>query len=401
MSRELTARVTRPRAAGPLSFVAAARHLESQGHRLARLDIGEPHFSTPSHIADAALAAMRDGETKYVSPQGLPALRLEIASSARARGIDASSDEVVVASGVKPMLLYAMLALAGPGDEVLVPDPGYAGYAAAAQLAGASARYYPLVKHGDDLGIDVDALRAAISPATRVLVLNSPHNPTGMIVDEATLSTLAELAERHDLWIVSDEIYSALTFDRPASRSIAAMAGMRERTIVVDGFSKSYAMTGWRIGFAILPPALVAPVTALIADAATCTPPFVQHAGIAALRGTQDFIEQMRCAYRERRDSLVRALRVIPGVDVVTPAGALYAFADVGAMMDSRKIHSSAELALELLQDHGLACVPGSAFGPRGERHLRFSFAVGASQMDDAVIRLGQWGGSHPRAARA
>jgi aspartate aminotransferase len=372
--------------------VAAARALEAQGRRIARLDIGEPHFPTPTHIIEAAHAAMRDGATKYVSPQGLPELRDAIAMAQRARGVATSADEIVVTPGVKPMLLYSLFAVCHPGDEVLIPDPGYPGYAAAARLAGASVGRYPLAHSGDSFAVDLDGLRAAITPATRVLVLNSPHNPTGMVLDAPTLEAIAELALRHDLWVLSDEIYGALTYDRAAPPSIATRPGMRERTIVVDGFSKAYAMTGWRLGYAVLPSRLVSTVTTLVADASTCTPPFVQHAGIAALTGPQDAVVEMRRAYAARRDALICQLRAIAGIRAANPAGALYAFADVGALMDRASIISSVELATSLLHEHHVAGVGGAAFGQRGERHLRFSFAVARDQLDDALVRLAAWG---------
>jgi len=375
--------------------VAAARDLESQGRRIARLDIGEPHFPTPPHVVEAAHAAMRGGATKYVSPQGLSELREAIAVAQRERGVSATADEIVVTAGVKPMLVFALIALCRGGDEVLVPDPGYPGYAAAARLAGASARPYPLVHRADSFTVDVDALRAAITPASRVVVINSPHNPTGMVVDTPTLEAIATLALEHDLWVLSDEIYGALTYDGATPPSIATLPGMRERTIIVDGFSKAYAMTGWRLGHAVLPPQLVLAVTALVADAATCTPPFVQHAGVAALTGSQDTLIEMRNAYRSGRDTLIDRLRTIPGVRVPRPAGALYAFADVGALMDRASIASSADLATSLLHGHHVATVGGAAFGARGERHLRLSFAVSRETLNHALARLSVWGAAH------
>jgi aspartate aminotransferase len=372
--------------------VAAARTLEAQGRRIARLDIGEPHYPTPPHIVDAAYAAMRDGATKYVSPQGLLELRDAIATVQRARGIDASPEQIVVTPGVKPMLMYALMATCRPGDEILVPDPGYPGYAASARIAGAGVRTYPLMGVDASFGISVDALRASITPATRVLVLNSPHNPTGMVIDRVTLEAIAELAMQHDLWVLSDEIYGALTYDDGPPPSIATVPGMRDRTIVVDGFSKAYAMTGWRLGYAVLPAALVANVTALVADGSTCTPPFVQRAGVAALTGSQDAVVEMRRAYAEGRNALTAELRNIDGIRVATPGGALYAFADVGGLMRAATISSSAELAMRLLHQHHVACVGGSAFGERGEYHVRFSFAVARNQLDAAIAQLHDFG---------
>jgi aspartate/methionine/tyrosine aminotransferase len=387
MHRALASRATSPGAKETLAFVTAARELEAAGQRISRLDIGEPHLPTPPHIVEAALTAMRGGATKYVSPQGLPHLRELIAASVQARGITVSANEIVVTSGVKPMLLYALLALVQSGDEVLVPDPGYPGYAAAARLAGASVRTYRLAREHEGFEVDLDSLRASISPASRVLILNSPHNPTGMTIDEQTLRAIAEIALAHDLWIVSDEIYNSLTYDQSPPSSIASLPG-----VVVDGFSKAYAMTGWRLGFGVLPPALVPTITAIVGDASTCTPPFVQHAGVAALRGPQDFIADMRREYRCRRDALIHHLERISGVSAPTAAGALYIFADVGDLMDRARVASSAEVATGLLYDYRVSSVPGSAFGGQGERYLRFSFAVALDQLDEALLRLAAWG---------
>ena len=377
--------------------VAAARALEAQGRRIARLDIGEPHFPTPSHIVDAAHAAMRDGDTKYVSPQGLLELRDAIATAQRARGVDASAEQVVVSPGVKPMLMYALMAICHPGDEILVPDPGYPGYAASARLAGPSVHEYSLMGVDASFAIDVDALRASITPATRVLVLNSPHNPTGTIIERETLESIAELAMEHHLWVLSDEIYGALTYENARPASIATLPGMRDRTIIVDGFSKAYAMTGWRLGYAVLPSTLVGAVTALVADGSTCTPPFVQRAGVAALTGPQDAVVEMRRAYASGRNALTAELRKVNDIRVATPGGALYAFADVSGLMRRARISSSAELAMRLLHKYHVACVGGSAFGERGEHHLRFSFAVAREQLDEALGRLAAFGNDNLR----
>jgi aspartate/methionine/tyrosine aminotransferase len=391
MNRPLASRIAHRGALGTLAFVSAARELEARGVPVIRLDVGEPHLPTPPHIVDAALAAMRDGHTKYVAPQGLHALRAAISSHVAMRGLRASADEIVVGSGVKPLLLYVLLALVAQGDEVLVPDPGYPGYADAARLAGAHARPYPISTTHGAATIDVDALRAAITPATRVLVLNSPHNPTGLVNDEQTQSLIAELADRHDFWIVSDEIYGPLTYDRAPPASIASLPGLAARTIVLDGFSKAYAMTGWRLGFAVLPRRLIAPVSAILGDAATCTPAFVQYAGIAALAGPQTVVEDMRRDYRSRRDTLVHHLRSIQGVQVGLTAGALYAFADVCTLMLRAGLRSSAQAATRLLLDYGLACVAGGVFGSRGEGCLRFSFARAPEELDAAIRQLDAW----------
>lgn len=376
---------------GTLAFVSAARTLEARGVRVSRLDIGEPHLPTPPHIVDAALAAMREGHTKYVAPQGLPELRAAIATHARKRGIEASMENVVIGSGVKPLLLYSLLALVGAGDEVLVPDPGYPGYDAATRFTGASVRRYPLVSIANDWVIDLEALRDSITPATRLLVVNSPHNPTGAVIDAATLGGLAELAERHDLWIVSDEIYGPLTYGERTARSIGSLPGLARRTIILDGFSKAYAMTGWRLGYAILPGRVAVAVTTIVGDAATCTPAFVQRAGVAALDGPQCVVPELVRQYGDRRDTLVASLRALPGVQGSVPHGAFYAFVDVSLAMARQGVATSVEMANRLLTDHGVACVAGSVFGLQGDCCLRMSFALAREDMDVAVRKLERW----------
>ncbi|HEX5831412.1 MAG TPA: pyridoxal phosphate-dependent aminotransferase [Gemmatimonadaceae bacterium] len=373
---------------GPSPIIAAARDLQAQGRDVVRLDIGEPDFPTPPHIVEAGVRALRDGATRYVAPAGIAPLRAALADALRARGVPASPDGVVVTAGARPMLLFALLALVRSGDEVLVPDPGYPAYTSAARLAGGRAVPYPLATRDGAFRVDVEAVRAALSPRTRVLVLNAPHNPTGAVLDDGTLAELAELARRHDLWVVSDEVYAAFAFDGP-SRSIAALPGMRARTVMVDSFSKTYAMTGWRLGFGVMPETLAPAVTTLVADSTTCAPAFVQHAGLAALAGPRETVDMMRTEYRRRRDLLVAGLRSVPGVRVARPAGAFYAFADVSTLLAAAPVTgATAWLAERLLHAYGLACLPGSAFGARGAGALRFSFASTPDRLNDAVARL-------------
>ena len=374
-------------------IVAEARRRAAEGHDVVRLDIGEPDLPTPPHIVEAGIAALRAGATRYVAPAGIPALRAAIAEAQRPRGLDATPEQVVVTSGAKPMLLYALLALVRRGDEVLLPDPGYPSYASAVRLAGGRPRRYALARTGARFTLDVDALRAAVTPRTRVLVLNTPQNPTGCTLDAADRGAVAAIAEAHDLWIISDEIYAGLRYDdASAHESVAALPGMASRTVVVDGFSKTYAMTGWRLGYGVMPAALVAGVTALVIDSTTCVPAFVQRAGLAALTGPQDLVVAMRDEYRRRRDRVVQALRAMPGVSVSAPAGAFYAFADVRGLLAAANgagaPATSATLARRLLEEHGVACVPGAAYGGRGEGWLRLSFAAPQPRLDDGMRRL-------------
>ncbi|AHG89949.1 aminotransferase class I and II [Gemmatirosa kalamazoonensis] len=367
-------------------MVAEARRRAAEGHDVVRLDIGEPDLPTPAHIVEAGVAALRAGATRYVAPAGIPPLRAAIADVQRTRGVAATAEQVVVTSGAKPMLLYALLALVQRGDEVLVPDPGYPGYAAAARIAGARVRHYPLARDGAQFRLDVDALRAAVRERTRVLVLNTPQNPTGCVLDDHERLAIAELAEERDLWVVSDEIYDGLRYDDRAASSVAALPGMAARTVVVDGFSKTYAMTGWRLGYGVMPSSLVPAVTALVNESTTCAPAFVQHAGLAALTGPQDDAIAMRELFRARRDALVAGLRGVAGVRAEAPDGAFYVFADVAGLL--RAGETCVALADRLLREHDVACIPGAAYGRRGEGMLRLAFTTSEERIREAVTRI-------------
>ena len=370
-------------------IVAEARRRAAEGRDVVRLDIGEPDLPTPPHIVAAGVEALHAGATRYVAPAGIPALRAAIADAQRSRGLAATPEQVVVTSGAKPMLLYALLALVGRGDEVLVPDPGYPSYAAAVRLAGGRARRYALARVGARFGLDVGALRDAVTPRTRVLVLNTPQNPTGCTLGADDRAAVAEIAAEHDLWVISDEIYSGLCYDGASPpESVAALPGMDARTVVVDGFSKTYAMTGWRLGYGVMPASLVPAIVNLVNESTTCAPAFVQHAGLAALTGPQDAARAMREEFRLRRDALVAGLRELPGVDAAPPDGAFYVFADVRGLLGRGE--TSAALAERLLREHDVACIPGSAYGRLGEGMLRLAFTTGEERLREAVRRIGE-----------
>ena len=383
-----TRRPTSVPAESPVArIVAEARRRAADGHDVVRLDIGEPDLPTPPHIVEAGIAALRAGATRYVAPAGIPALRAAIAESQRARGLDATPEQVVVTSGAKPMLLYALLALVRRGDEVLLPDPGYPSYAAAVRLAGGRPRRYALAREGARFTLDVEALRAAVTARTRVLVLNTPQNPTGCTLDAADRAAVAAIAEAHDLWVISDEIYAGLRYDDDsAHESVAALPGMASRTVLVDGFSKSYAMTGWRLGYGVMPTSLVPAIVSLVNESTTCAPAFVQQAGLAALTGPQDAAHALRDEFRRRRDALVAGLRDVPGVEAAPPDGAFYVFADVRGLLGRGE--TSAALAERLLREHDVACIPGSAYGRRGEGMLRLAFTTGVERLGEAVRRI-------------
>jgi aspartate/methionine/tyrosine aminotransferase len=368
---------------GAFEVLVASRRLENDGQHVVHLEIGEPDCATPPHVVEAGVRALYDGQKRYVDPAGLPALRDAIASSLAWRGVRGSAVEnVVVVAGARPMLFYAFLAVLEPGDEVLVPDPGYPGYPSVVRFAEAVPVSYPVDGAGD---VDVARLAALITPRTRVLVVNLPGNPTGGVATPDALSAIATLARRHDLIVVSDEVYGRIRYDRRAD-SIAALPGMLERTVIVDSFSKTYAMTGWRLGFGVVPAAIVERVTKLVVNGASCTPPFVQLAGLAALTGSQDCVAAAVGCYERRRDWLVDALNGVPGIHCSPPPGAFYAFPDV-RRIEERTGLTTEELAARLLEVHGVAVLPGTAFGPGGAGYLRLSFATSD---DDLGVALGR-----------
>jgi aspartate/methionine/tyrosine aminotransferase len=375
---------------GAYAVLARAQALEAQGHEIIHLEIGQPDFETYPHIAVAGIRAIATGKTRYNPPSGIPALRQALAEDAgRRRGVSFSPEEIVVAPGTKPLLLLPMLALLEPGDEVIYPDPGFPSYKATIGLAGAVPVPVPLVEEqGYDL--DLDAFNAALSARTRMVFLNSPSNPTGGIHDPQTLAHIAAAARRHDIWILSDEIYTRLVYDAEAP-SIASLPGMAERTIIADGFSKTYAMTGWRLGFGIMPRPLAAKVDLLLTHSVGCTATFTQFAGLEAVLGPQDRVQAVVAEFRRRRDLIVEGLNSIPGVRCPTPQGAFYAFPNVQAFG-----HSSAELADYLLEEAGVAVLPGTAFGHNGEGYLRLTYANSLDNiqraldsMSAALARLG------------
>jgi aspartate aminotransferase len=366
-------------------IVAQARQLEAAGRDIVRLDIGEPDVPTPPHIIEAGVRALRDGATKYVAPAGLPALRKAIAASMHARDVEAGAEHVVVTAGARAMLWYALLSLVRPGDDVLVPDPGYPGYATAIRLAGGEAVPYAITCDAGRFALDADALRAAVTPRTRVLIVNAPQNPTGAAFDDDALEAIAAVVREHDLWVISDEIYSSLAFGA-LPQSVASLPGMATRTVVVDGFSKTCAMTGWRLGYGVMPDAIARAVASLVSECATCTPAFVQHAGIAALVGPQDAVRDMRAAYATRTNAFARGVSEIPGVVAAAPAGAFYVFADLSGAMALGT--TDTELAERLLHGYGVACVPGSAYGTRGEGFMRFACTTPEARLYEAIGRI-------------
>jgi len=385
-------RMGRLTTAASFDMLARGRALEAKGRSIIHLGIGEPDFDTPAYIRGAADAALSAGYTHYGPAAGLPEFRKLIATTWRERrGIACDAANVVVTPGAKPVLFFAMLALLEPGDEVLIPSPAFPTYGSAASLVGARVVNVPLdAARGFDL--DLAALRQRITARSRMLVLNSPHNPTGAVLPRATLEGVAALAREHDLVVVSDEIYAGMVYEGE-SPSIATLPGMAERTVVVDGFSKTYAMTGWRLGFGIMPEPLARHMAALMNNSNSCTATFVQKAGEAALTGPQDEVAAMVAEFRARREVAIEGLNGLPGVSCSRPSGAFYAFPRVeGTGL------SSVELADRLLDEAGVVTLPGTGFGPEGEGHLRLSYANSPEDLREGLRRMHRFLGSLVRA---
>jgi len=367
---------------GAFAVLARARALEAQGRDVIHLEIGEPDFETPSHVSEAGIAAIRAGETHYCQTAGLPLLREAAASSlAASRGVPIDAENVLIANGAKPFLFFTVLAACGPGDEVIYPDPGFPIYESAVRFAGATPVPLPL-REERGFSFDPVELEQLLSARTRLVILNAPQNPTGGVIPRADLEQAAAAIRGTPAWVLTDEVYSRITYDVEAP-SIASLPGMLERTVLLDGFSKTFAMTGWRLGYAAVPAELVDPLTRLIVNSTSCVPPFAQLAGVAALEGSQDAVVTMVAEFRRRRDFLIPALNAIPGLRCVEPGGAFYAFPNVSALPLAAE-----ELADRLLGEAGVALLAGSAFGAQGAGHLRISYASSLDNLEEAVDRI-------------
>lgn len=382
-------RVLNLRAEGAYAVLARAQELEAQGREILHLEIGQPDFQTFPHISERGIQAIRDGQTCYNPPGGLPALRQAIATDAGVRrGMDFSPAQVVVGPGAKPGLFFPTLALIEPGDEVIYPDPGFPTYTAMIEIAGGVPVPIPLVEE-NNFSFDLQAFDERLSQRTKMIVLNSPANPTGGVMPLADLEHIADAAQTYDCWVISDEIYARLTYDERPAPSIVALPGMRERTILVDGFSKTYAMTGWRLGFGIMPEALAERVELLLTHSVGCTATFTQVAGIEALTGDQEMVDQVATEYQRRRDRIVSGLNAIPGMSCQVPSGAFYAFPNIKSYG-----LSSRQMAARLLDRAGVAVLAGTDFGPGGEGYLRLCYATSPEIIDRALERMADFLGS-------
>ena len=392
-SVRFSAAASRLSAEDAFASLARARELEAQGHDVIHLEVGEPDFETPAHVKAAGIAAIEADQTHYAPSLGIAPLRDAIATYAsRFRGVAPYAREnVVVSPGLKPLVWNVMAALLDPGDEVIFADPAYPSYPGAARYLQANAIPIRLLE-ATDFRLDLDELEAKMSARTKLLIVNSPQNPTGGVLTRGDLERIAELAIRHDVLVVSDEIYCR-TIYTGAPFSIASLDGMRERTIILDGFSKAYAMTGWRLGYGVMP-AKIARVVGLVGqNTYSCVAPFVQLAGIEALHGPDDGVRAMVEQFRIRRDAIVAGLNAIPGVTCRVPDGAFYAFPNVSQItLDDR------ELARFLLEEAHVACIGGSGFGAAGEGYLRFSYANSLDRISEALVRITNALPAFPRA---
>ena len=374
---------------------ARARELEATGRSVIHLEIGEPDFDTPANIRAAAKRGLDEGYTHYGPVLGLPALREAIAADVTARkGFAASPERVVVTPGAKPIMFYAIEALIEPGDEVVFPDPGFPIYESMTRYCGGTPVRLP-IRQSNDFRIDLDELAGMITPRTKLLVINSPANPTGGLFTRGDIERIGELAVQHDLVVLADEIYGRIVYEGEHV-SLASLPGLADRTIVLDGFSKTYAMTGWRLGYAILPEPLLLPFSRLMVNSVSCTSMFSQVAAVEALTGPQDAVDTMVEEFRARRALIVAGLNAIPGIDCHEPAGAFYVFPDVsGTGLDG------AAFADGLLAEAGVCVLAGTAFGQVGRDHVRISYANSRENLAEALRRIGAFVAARSQAGSA
>ena len=368
---------------GAYQVLARAQELEAGGSDIIHLEIGQPDFETFSNISQAGVQAITDGRTRYNPPAGVKELRAAIAADAgQRRDMTISPEQVVVSPGAKPNLFFPTLALVEPGDEVIFPNPGFPTYEAMIGVAGGNPIAVPLLEE-NDFSFNLEAFDRLINDRTKLIILNSPSNPTGGMMPRADVEHIADAAQRYDCWVLSDEIYTRIVYDDLDVVSIAAVPGMQERTVIMDGFSKTYAMTGWRLGFGIMPVSLAERVQLLLTHSVGCTAHFTQYAGIEALTGRQDQVEEVVAEYQKRRDIIVEGLNELSGVSCQKPQGAFYVFPNIKAFNKT-----SSEIANMMLEEAGVALLPGSAFGTKGEGYLRLSYANSVENIQQALERM-------------
>jgi len=374
--------------------LARARALEAQGRKIIHLQIGEPDFDTPKNIREKAKLAIDEGYTHYGPSAGLPAARAAVAEYlTKTRGIAYVPEETIIMPGGKPVMFFAIMALVNPGDEVIYPNPGFPIYESMINFVGGKAVPLP-IREENDFNFDIKELEKLITRKTRLLILNSPANPTGGFLEREDLAKIAKILAKHpDVAVLSDEIYSRILYGDAAHHSIAEFPGMKERTIILDGFSKTYAMTGWRLGYAAAPKDVVTALARLATNCHSCTASYAQIAAIEALQGPQDEVEKMVAEFKRRRDVIVSGLNQLPGFSCKTPKAAFYVFPNIKKLGRTSK-----EVADFLLQDAGVACLSGTAFGAYGQGYLRFSYANSVENIKEAVQKIGA---ALPRLAQA
>jgi aspartate aminotransferase len=379
---KLADRMSRIGTESAFDVLARARGLEAQGRDIIHLQIGEPDFDTPAHVTEAGIQALRDGYTHYVPAVGIPQLRDAIAEHiSTTRGIPVKRENVCVAPGGKPIMFWTIMALCQEGDEVIVPDPSYPIYESMARVVGAKVVPLPLLESRGFTFAPED-LASRLTPKTKLVVMNSPANPTGGFLDKTDIEAIANILRPHDCYILSDEIYSRLLYSGE-HYSVAAEPDMLDRTIILDGFSKTYAMTGWRLGYGIYPTELMPHIDRLVVNSVSCTNAATQMAGVAALTGPQDCVDTMVAEFEKRRDYIVDGLNAIPGISCIKPLGAFYVFPNVTKLGLPSK-----ELEERLLNEAGVAVLSGTAFGEYGEGYLRFSYANSIPNIQKALDRV-------------
>lgn len=368
---------------GAYAVLAKANALAKEGKNIIHLEIGQPDFPTFKNISEAGIRSIKDGFTRYTPSAGIPELREEIAEYTSERiGMEYSAREVVVGPGAKPLLFFPMMALLEPGDEAVYPDPGFPSYQAIIETMGATPVPIPL-KEENDFSFDMESFESSVSGRTRLAIINSPSNPTGGIIPEKDLQKIADLAKKYDFWVLSDEIYTRLSYADKPLRSISTFPGMKQRTIIMDGFSKTYSMTGWRLGYGLMPDDLAAKVSLLITHSVGCTASFTQIAGIEALTGPQQQVEDVKKIYRDRRDLIVSGLNSIEGISCKKPSGAFYVFPNIKSFGKSSDI-----IADYILSEAGVALLPGTSFGNMGEGYLRLCYSNSSDLIKKALERI-------------
>ncbi len=386
MTRPLAPRMSRLGTETAFEVLAKARALEAQGRDIIHLEIGEPDFDTPPSVVHAGLAALQRGETHYTPSAGVPELREAIAAHLnKTRHLAVDPGQIIVTPGAKPIMFFAMLALLDAGDEAIYPDPGFPIYSSMITFSGAKA--VPLMlREKNDFNPDLDELRALVTDHTKLIILNSPENPTGGVLSQSVIREIAHIARARDLWVLADEIYAEILYEG-SHHSILREDGMAERTILLDGFSKTFAMTGWRLGYGVFPWPLVDPVTKLVANSVSCTATFTQRAGTAALTARPPEVALMVKAFRERRDVMVNGLNRIDGITCREPKGAFYVFPNITGL----GLGDSATVQERILHEAGVAALAGTAFGAGGEGYLRLSYANSLENLQSALTRIGEW----------